>query len=114
VAVVFGGTGEAYERSCAAAVDVIGALDRRRYAVRAIRVSPHGEWAAATGDLPHTGVDAADLARLTPTGGLDPADSLRAVLPLLRGADVVYPLLEGPRTEIAVVARELRGTGAAA
>lgn len=49
VLVLFGGRAGEYEVSCASAADIVAHLDRERYSVQPVRVTPDGEWVATLG-----------------------------------------------------------------
>lgn len=107
VAVVFGGRSTEHAISCLSAGSVLGALDRDRYDVVAVGITPQGRWVLAPDDpaqlvisgreLPAVGDGAAVALPGDPTvGGLVPLD---AGSDLLRGVDVVFPVLHGPYGE---------------
>lgn len=110
LAVLFGGRSSEHQISCVSAGSVLAALDRERYDVVAIGITPHGRWVLASDDpvtlLPSgrvlPSVDESGLAVVLPADptastlvALEPAEGTRA----LGGVDVVFPLLHGPYGE---------------
>lgn len=110
VAVVFGGRSSEHAISCISAGSVLSALDRSRYEVVPIGITPGGRWVLASDDprrlrasgstLPH--VDESGTALVLagdPTHRdlvvLDP----QAAPASLASVDVVFPLLHGPYGE---------------
>jgi D-alanine-D-alanine ligase len=103
VAVVFGGRSTEHAISCVSAGSVLAALDRDRYDVVAIGITPEGRWVLAPDDpellsirgreLPGVKDGAAVALPGDPTaGGLLPLDDGAAVL---GAVDVVFPVLHG-------------------
>ena len=107
VAVVFGGRSSEHSISCVSASSVLSALDRTRYDVVAIGITPDGHWVRAaddpraitsTGPLPTVEDGSGAAVALAGDPGvdglvvLDPGDGPRT----LAGVDVVFPLLHGP------------------
>jgi D-alanine-D-alanine ligase-like ATP-grasp enzyme len=99
LAVVFGGPTD-YERSCASAAAVVGHVDRARFVVRPIRVTPAGTWVIGR---EMGGADATDVDGLRQAtrdelswSGFSPADSLTAVIHAVSTCHIVFPLLHGP------------------
>jgi D-alanine-D-alanine ligase len=101
VAVVFGGRSTEHAISCVSAGSVLAALDRDRYDVLPIGITPEGRWVLA-GDDPQA-LAIHDRTQLALPG--DP--TAKAVIVLDSGAafadlgsvDVVFPLLHGPYGE---------------
>jgi D-alanine-D-alanine ligase len=109
VAVVFGGRSTEHAISCISAGSVLGALDRDRYDVMPIGITPDGRWVLAPGDpsalairdrvLPSVTTAAPDGVAVVLPG--DPtAGGLRVlgaeVIPAELGrVDVVFPVLHG-------------------
>jgi len=94
VTILFGGPGTEPEHavSYAAAASIVTHLDRNRYVVRLVRITPDGHWIPGPANLPEGQYDPRDLARLTSAArgfSHQPTDILRA-------ADVVIPALHGP------------------
>jgi D-alanine-D-alanine ligase len=105
VAVVFGGRSTEHAISCVSAGSVLAALDREKYEVVPVGITPKGAWVLAGGNsetlqitgrtLPH--VDSGTLVVLPgdPTAGgllvLEPGEGAR----VLDSVDVVFPLLHG-------------------
>jgi len=94
--VLFGGQSAEHEVSCVTAASVLDAVDRGRYDVVPIGITPEGRWVQA-GDA--MGVLASGAKALLPSGA--EVDPLPAVLPAAGGVDqtVVLPLLHGPMGE---------------
>ncbi len=107
VAVVFGGRSSEHAISCVSAGSVLSHLDRGRFDVVPVGITPAGGWVLGTADprelmitdraLPS--VDAAATALALPgdptRGGLLVLDPDRAG-EVLSGVDVVFPVLHGP------------------
>jgi len=101
VAVIFGGQSTEHEVSCKSAASVLQFLDRTRYEVVPIRITPDGVWLVGV-DRPGATVDVAALREMTPEDPQrrpTPVESLFDVLDALRGVDVVLPCLHGPYGE---------------
>jgi D-alanine-D-alanine ligase len=107
IAVVFGGRSTEHAISCVSAGSVLGALDRSRYDVVAVGITPEGRWVLAPDDpellsirgreLPAVKDGAAVALPGDPTaGGLIPLEDGPAVLGTV---DVVFPVLHGPYGE---------------
>jgi D-alanine--D-alanine ligase len=109
VAVVFGGRSSEHAISCITAGSVMAAIDRDRYEVIPIGISPDGRWVLAPADqqlavsdgrLPQVSGDGAALAL-----PFDPSSGGLLVVPpgevpqVLGAVDVVLPLLHGPYGE---------------
>ena len=107
VAVVFGGRSSEHSISCVSAGSVLAAIDRSRYDVVAIGITPDGHWVLApdeprelTADGPRPTVldgSGATVARAGDPGVdglvvLEPGEGPRT----LAGVDLVFPLLHGP------------------
>jgi D-alanine-D-alanine ligase len=110
VAVVFGGRSSEHAISCVSAGSVLAALDRERYDVVPIGITPDGRWVLAPDDPQALAIAGRDLPQVDPRGAalvlagdptvkglvvLDPAASP----PELGSVDVVFPLLHGPYGE---------------
>jgi D-alanine-D-alanine ligase len=105
VAVVFGGRSTEHAISCVSAGSVLAALDRDRYEVVPIGITPKGAWVLTGGDphqlsitgrtLPHVDTGTAVMLPGDPTAGglvvVDPGEGSR----VLESVDVVFPLLHG-------------------
>ena len=107
VAVVFGGRSTEHAISCVSAGSVLAALDRERYDVVAVGITPEGRWVLAPDDPAQLAISGRELPAVKdgaavalpgdPTaGGLIPLEEGAA---LLGGVDVVFPLLHGPYGE---------------
>lgn len=111
VAVVFGGRSSEHAISCATAAGVLRAIDRHRYEVLPIGISPTGEWVQAVDDPDVWSLAAGYVPEVpgpTPDGGghvLLPLGEQRRDLVVLGAdgaartlgsVDVVFPLLHGP------------------
>jgi D-alanine-D-alanine ligase len=103
IAVVFGGRSTEHAISCVSAGSVLAALDRDRYDVIAVGITPEGRWVLAADDpellsirgreLPAVKDGAAVALPGDPTvGGLIPLEDGPAVLGMV---DVVFPVLHG-------------------
>lgn len=111
VAVLYGGRSPEHSISCVSAGSILRNLDRDRYEVTAVGITPEGTWvltdagsdrlAIVDGRLPR--VDAADGTELTLPA--DPARAGRFVAldgagrDVLATVDVVFPVLHGPYGE---------------
>jgi D-alanine-D-alanine ligase len=110
VAVLFGGRSSEHAISCVSAGSVLAALDRERYDVLPIGITPDGRWVLAADDPARLAIRNRDLPAVDPTGTAltlpgDPTAKGLVVLepgdvPADLGAvDVVFPLLHGPYGE---------------
>jgi D-alanine-D-alanine ligase len=110
VAVVFGGRSTEHSVSCISAGSVLGALDRERYDVVAIGITPDGRWVLAPDDPRLLARVGRELPTVDPQGPalVLPADPTAKGFVALDGAevpaelasvDVVFPLLHGPYGE---------------
>lgn len=97
VAVVYGGRSSEHGISCVSAAGILGALDRDRYEVLAIGITPSGAWFRQSGDPSELGIVNGVLPEVQVTD--EPVD-LSADPGLARsfagGIDVVFPVLHGP------------------
>ncbi|KQP75829.1 MULTISPECIES: D-alanine--D-alanine ligase family protein [unclassified Aeromicrobium] len=86
VAVVFGGRSSEHGVSCLTARNVVSVIDRGRYDVTTVGITPDGRWVRD------------DLGGVVPDGGLPHVDPDGAPFAWeeLRDVDVVLPLLHGP------------------
>jgi D-alanine-D-alanine ligase len=110
VAVVFGGRSTEHSISCVSAGSVLAALDRDRYDVVAVGITPDGRWVLAGDDPARLAIHGRELPSVDPTGSAvalpgDPAvggivvlEPGRVPVPLST-VDVVFPLLHGPYGE---------------
>jgi D-alanine-D-alanine ligase len=107
VAVVFGGRSTEHAISCVSAGSVLAALDRDRYDVVAVGITPEGRWVLAPDDPAQLAIAGRELPQVKdgravalpgdPTvGGLVPLEDGPA---LLGTVDVVFPVLHGPYGE---------------
>jgi len=107
VAVVLGGRSTEHAISAVSAGSVLGALDRRRYDVVAVGITPEGRWVLVPDDPALLTVRGRELPSVSggrqvalpgdPTvGGLVPLEDGPA---LLGNVDVVFPVLHGPYGE---------------
>jgi D-alanine-D-alanine ligase len=110
VAVVFGGRSTEHAISCVSAGSVLAALDRDRYDVVPLGITPQGRWVLAPDDPGALAIRGRELPSVDPTGTAlalpgDPTAKGLVVLdagegPVDLGAvDVVFPLLHGPQGE---------------
>ncbi len=111
VALVFGGRSSEHPISCATAAGVLRAIDRTRYEVVPLGISPEGEWVLAADDPERWSLRAGHTPRVEGPG---PDGDGHVVLPLsasggeivvlrpggraesLGRVDVVFPVLHGP------------------
>ena len=107
VAVVFGGRSSEHAISCVSAGSILAAVDRERYDVVAVGITPEGRWVLAPDDPARLALSGRELPSVKdgqalalpgdPTvGGLVP---LEAGPELLGRVDVVFPVLHGPYGE---------------
>jgi D-alanine-D-alanine ligase len=107
IAVVFGGRSTEHAISCVSAGSVLAALDRDRYDVVAVGITPDGRWVLAPDDPSLLTISGRELPAVKdgravalpgdPTvGGLVPLEDGHA---LLTQVDVVFPVLHGPYGE---------------
>ena len=107
LAVVFGGRSTEHAISCVSAGSVLAALDRDRYDVVAVGITPEGRWVLAPDDPALLALSGRELPSVKdgqavalpgdPTvGGLVPLEDGPG---LLGGVDVVFPVLHGPYGE---------------
>src|SRR3954451_128162 len=103
VAVVFGGRSTEHAISCVSAGSILAALDRDRYDVVAIGITPEGRWVLAPDDPAQLAIAGRELPAVKdgaavalpgdPTaGGLIPLEDGPA---LLGKVDLVFPVLHG-------------------
>ena len=110
VAVLFGGRSSEHAISCVSAGSVLAALDRDRYDVLPIGITPDGRWVLAPDDAGALAIEGRQFPSVDPTGTAlvlpgDPTAKGLVVLehgdvpPELGSVDVVFPLLHGPYGE---------------
>ena len=111
VAVVFGGRSGEHTISCATAAGVLSAIDRDRYEVLPVGITPEGQWVLVDDDpaalelsdsRPPVRITTDGLGRGTltaPLGGGDLTVAAPAGPQVLGQVDVVLPLLHGPYGE---------------
>ena len=111
VAVVFGGRSGEHTISCATAAGVLSAIDRDRYEVLPIGITPEGQWVLVDDDpaalelsdsRPPVQITTDGLGRGTltaPLGGGDLTVAAPVGPQVLGQVDVVLPLLHGPYGE---------------
>jgi D-alanine-D-alanine ligase len=110
LAIVFGGRSTEHAISCISAGSVLAALDRDRYDVVAIGITPDGRWVLAPDDPAALTMQGRELPSVAAGGTAlaipgDPSVHglvvLDAAAPprVLGGVDVVFPLLHGPYGE---------------
>ncbi|MBV9293336.1 MAG: D-alanine--D-alanine ligase [Frankiales bacterium] len=106
VAVVFGGRSTEHAISCVSAGSVLAAIDRERFDVVPIGITPEGRWVLSHDDASALAIRGRELPAVDPTGVALalPADPAAKELVVLDGAavpdeigavDVVFPLLHG-------------------
>jgi D-alanine-D-alanine ligase len=107
VAVVFGGRSTEHAISCVSAGSVLAALDRERYDVLALGITPEGRWVLAPDDPAQLAISGRELPAVKdgPAVVLAGDPTVRGLVPLdaatelLEGVDVVFPVLHGPYGE---------------
>jgi D-alanine-D-alanine ligase len=110
VAVVFGGRSGEHEVSCKSALSVVRFLDRERYDVVPVRITPGGVWVIGK-DAP-ADVDLPALLELTrEDAAATPLASIAEAVAALRDVDVVFPALHGPYGEDGTIQSVLEMTG---
>ena len=95
VVVLFGGPGGEYDVSCASGATIVTHLDRKRYTVQPVRISPEGRWIPGAAEWPAGVTGPHDLLAATPDP-LARTGSNHEALAILAAADVVIPALHGP------------------
>lgn len=106
VAVVFGGRSSEHAISCVSAGSVLRHLDRRRFDVVPVGITPDGAWVRGTDDPERLAIHDGVLPSVdAPRGAVvrpgEPTHGWLVVDPgrageLLAGVDVVFPVLHGP------------------
>lgn len=110
VAVVFGGRSSEHAISCVSAASVLTHLDRDRFEVVPVGITPDGAWVLGTDDPRQLQIRDRALPQVDPAGTAlalpgDPTRGGLVVLEpgrageLLGGVDVVFPVLHGPYGE---------------
>jgi D-alanine-D-alanine ligase len=110
LALVFGGRSTEHAISCVSAGSVLDALDRDRYDVTAVGITPDGRWVLAADDPKALAISGTELPSVDDTGTAlalpgDPSAGGLVVLEpgqvprSLGTVDVVFPLLHGPYGE---------------
>lgn len=104
---MFGGRSSEHAVSCATAAGVLGAIDRERFEVVPIGISPSGQWVLAADDPQRWAIAGSDIPQVGTESGLVTVPmgespgaltvSAPGEVPTELGAvDVVLPLLHGP------------------
>ena len=107
MAVVFGGRSTEHAISCVSAGSVLAALDRDRYDVMALGITPDGRWVAAADDPALWKLSGRELPSVKDGQGValpgDPTTggvvALEPGSAVLGAVDVVFPVLHGPYGE---------------
>ncbi|MDQ6651055.1 MAG: D-alanine--D-alanine ligase [Actinomycetota bacterium] len=109
VAVVFGGRSSEHAISCVSAGSVLAAIDRDRFDVLPVGITPDGRWVLAPDDPAALTISGRTLPSVDGTGEhvALPGDPSAGLVVLaagevpsqLAGVDVVFPLLHGPYGE---------------
>ncbi|GGM62424.1 D-alanine--D-alanine ligase family protein [Dactylosporangium sucinum] len=99
VAVVFGGRSGEHEVSCKSALSIVRYLDRSRYDVVPVRITPNGTWVFGPDAASPEELDLEGLLALTKETGEAALASLAEAIGTLREADVVFPAIHGPYGE---------------
>jgi D-alanine-D-alanine ligase len=123
VAVVFGGRSSEHAISCVSAGSVLGHLDRERFEVVPVGITPEGGWVLGRDDPEALSIHNRELPAVDSTGTALalPADPTRGGLvrldpgragEVLSAVDVVFPVLHGPYGEDGTIQGllELAGT----
>ncbi len=95
IIVLFGGPGGEYDVSCASAAVIVGNLDRERYHVQPMRISPDGQWIPGPERWPAGSCTAEELVNATPAPLVHSRLDRMHALELLAAVDVVIPALHG-------------------
>jgi D-alanine-D-alanine ligase len=115
VAVVFGGRSTEYAVSCKSAASMVQFLDRRRYEVLPVRITPAGVWLVGADKQSEEQVDVAALLAMTPdptgTPPRTPVASMAEALEQLSSVDVVVPCLHGTYGEDGTIQSVLEWIG---
>jgi alanine racemase len=96
VVVLFGGPGGEYDVSCASGATIVSYLDRERYQVQPVRISPEGRWIPGPADWAAGICGPHDLVAATPDPAVRSGADHEQALGVLAAADVVVPALHGP------------------
>lgn len=107
VAVVFGGRSSEHAISCISAGSVLAAIDRSIYEVVPIGITPEGRWVVERDDPDRLRITDGNLPAVDGSGAhvVLPGDPTHAggevmradaVIGILHGVDVVFPVLHGP------------------
>jgi alanine racemase len=96
VIVLFGGPGGEYDISCASGATIVSNLDRARYMVQPVRISPERRWIPGPADWPAGHFEQHDLVDATPDPAIRTGANHEPALAVLANADVVIPALHGP------------------
>lgn len=96
VVVLFGGPGGEYEVSCASGATIVSYLNRERFSVQPVRISPEGRWIPGPTDWPAGICGPHDLVAATPDPAVRTGADHEQALGVLASADVVVPALHGP------------------
>jgi len=107
VAVVFGGRSTEHAISCVSAGSVLAAIDRDRYEVVAVGITPEGRWVLAPDDPARLAIAGRELPSVKdgPAVALPGDPTVSGLVPLEDGpaalgtVDVVFPVLHGPYGE---------------
>jgi D-alanine-D-alanine ligase len=115
VAVIFGGRSTEYAVSCKSAASMVQFLDRTRYEVLPVRITPDGAWIVGADKQSHDRIDVAALLEMTPDPGGVPAPSsiasMAEALEQLTSMDVVIPCLHGTYGEDGTIQSVLEWIG---
>jgi len=99
VAVVFGGRSGEHEVSCKSALSIVRFLDRSRYEVVPVRITPSGTWVFGKDAGSPAELDLEGLLALTKETEGNALASLAEAIGTMRECDVVFPAIHGPYGE---------------
>ncbi|GAA0707561.1 D-alanine--D-alanine ligase [Dactylosporangium roseum] len=99
VAVVFGGRSGEHEVSCKSALSIVRYLDRSRYEVVPVRITPNGTWVFGADAGTPEELDLEGLLDLTKETGEVALTSLADAIGTMRESDVIFPAIHGPYGE---------------
>jgi D-alanine-D-alanine ligase len=111
VAVVFGGRSGEHEVSCKSALSIVRFLDRGRYDVVPVRITPSGTWVFGRDAESPEALDLEGLLALTKETEAPALASLADAIGTMGGCDVVFPAIHGPYGEDGTIQSVLEMVG---